>query len=123
MTIDIRKVGSEGNEIRIATKASAQQSLKLTDGTQVRRVSVRANPTVSVDGKSEIRVRADTSVSITTKGPDPLYLIDGQKASKAQIERLSPDRISSVEVIKGEAARSRFGAEGANGVVYITTKK
>lgn len=57
-------------------------------------------------------------------GPAPLFILDGERlvAGDAQIERLNPNRIDSVEVLKGDAAVRLYGTEGANGVVVITTK-
>jgi len=37
--------------------------------------------------------------------------------------KMSPDRIQSIEVIKGAAAEKLYGPEGAKGVIRITTKK
>ena len=56
-------------------------------------------------------------------GATPVYYIDGVKADADAMKRLAPDRIVSVEVLKGEAARMQYGAEGVNGVIRITTKK
>ena len=53
---------------------------------------------------------------------DPLYVIDGKVASKAQMEALNPDGIQRIDVLKGASAKAAYGEEGANGVVQITTK-
>lgn len=53
--------------------------------------------------------------------PAPLFVIDGVVVRGEP--RLTPDRIESIEVIKGAAAQERFGARAANGVILITTKK
>jgi TonB-dependent SusC/RagA subfamily outer membrane receptor len=50
----------------------------------------------------------------------PLYIIDGVRAGG--IEYLDPSEIASVEVLKDAASAAIYGAEGANGVVIITTK-
>ncbi|GLC24064.1 M56 family metallopeptidase [Roseisolibacter agri] len=58
-----------------------------------------------------------------TTGPKPLYLIDGVEFSGAQSELPKPDRIESIEVLKGAAAEREYGARGGHGVIRITTKR
>ncbi|MCO4291810.1 TonB-dependent receptor [Solitalea sp. MAHUQ-68] len=50
----------------------------------------------------------------------PLYIIDGMRAGG--IEYLDPSEIESTEILKDAASAAIYGAEGANGVVIITTK-
>jgi TonB-dependent SusC/RagA subfamily outer membrane receptor len=51
-----------------------------------------------------------------------LYFIDGEKSSKESMNQLSPDAIATVNVLKGEDARNKFGEAAASGVIIITTK-
>ena len=51
-----------------------------------------------------------------------LIFVDGVKATEEAM-KMSPDRIQSIEVIKGAAAEKLYGPEGAKGVIRITTKK
>jgi TonB-linked SusC/RagA family outer membrane protein len=67
-------------------------------------------------GGFTVRVRGVGSNSST----DPLYIVDGVKTGG--IDYLSPNDIESVEVLKDAASAAIYGAEGANGVVLITTK-
>lgn len=58
--------------------------------------------------------------------PEPLYVIDGvvvEQDGRDVVADLDPDRIESIEVLKGAAARDLHGERGANGVVSITMKK
>ncbi len=58
-------------------------------------------------------------------GEQPLVLIDGEVVEGAVLRTLSPDRIESIEVIKGEAAMrllDELGEQAANGVIKIVTK-
>lgn len=54
----------------------------------------------------------------------PLVLVDDEvhEEPAATLERLSPEEIATVEVLKGEAARERFGERGAHGVIVVRTK-
>lgn len=54
----------------------------------------------------------------------PLYVVDNvvQKDTLA-LHTIKPERISSINVLKGPAAVAKYGPKGANGVVEIHTKK
>ena len=64
-----------------------------------------------------------------TTGAEPLIYVDGVRLDGGlsglnQVHpALSPEDIDRIEVIKGEAAREKYGEEGANGVIQIFTKK
>ena len=58
----------------------------------------------------------------TTPKPAPLYVIDGKISDKVQMEKIDPNDIKSVNVLKGESATAAYGDKGKNGVVEITTK-
>ena len=53
-------------------------------------------------------------------GTSPLVLVDGAPRDMQDIE---PDEIESFTVLKDAAATAVYGAEGANGVVLITSKR
>lgn len=59
-------------------------------------------------------------VSTFKGGSDPLVLVDGIPRSMADIE---PDEIETFSLLKDAAATAVYGAEGANGVILITTKR
>ena len=51
----------------------------------------------------------------------PVYIIDGKVSSRQDLEKLSPDQIEKINVIKGAAALKNYDAP--HGVVEVTTKK
>jgi TonB-dependent SusC/RagA subfamily outer membrane receptor len=53
----------------------------------------------------------------------PLIVIDGVITSEINLNDLNPSNIQSMNVLKGEGAKVKYGEKGANGVVEITTKK
>ncbi len=55
--------------------------------------------------------------------PQPLYIVDGEEISKDKMEAIRPETIESVDVLKDQAATTKYGAKGAHGVIIITTKK
>lgn len=49
--------------------------------------------------------------------------LDGVNDNGNMINAINPDDIESISVLKGAAATSIYGTDGANGVIMITTKK
>ena len=56
-------------------------------------------------------------------GAVPLILIDGVELTVDDLSRLNPDDIESFSVLKDATATAVFGARGANGIIYVTTKE
>jgi TonB-dependent starch-binding outer membrane protein SusC len=77
-------------------------------------------------GGLSIRIRGATSVNASS---DPLYVIDGMpissvlSAGRDPLNFLNPDDIESITVLKDASAAAIYGANAANGVVLITTKR
>ncbi len=63
------------------------------------------------------------AVEITTKGPKPLYVIDGIIKKESDLKDILPDNIKEMNVLKGETATQKYGDKGKHGVVEITTKQ
>lgn len=107
-------------------------------------------PGVSVEHSSgtsgtsqSIRIRGVSSISLSN---EPLIFIDGVRADSrnittgrgnaggcsgcdiggqatSRLNDLSPDEIESIEVVKGPAAATLYGADASAGVIQIITKK
>ena len=97
-------------DVPVATAAEALQG-KLA-GVSV--VTTEGSP----DADVKIRVRGGTSL---TQSSDPLYIVDGFPVSS--ISDIAPGDIASMDVLKDAAATAIYGAQGANGVIIITTKE
>jgi TonB-linked SusC/RagA family outer membrane protein len=67
---------------------------------------------------SRIVVRGQNFVSGSA---EPLYVVDGLYLR--QNPNLNPNDIASIQVLKDASAASQYGAQAANGVVVITTKR
>jgi TonB-dependent starch-binding outer membrane protein SusC len=65
-----------------------------------------------------IRVRGTNSI---TAGSDPLYVVDGVPTTDTRA--INPADIESISVLKDASSAAIYGAQGANGVVLITTKR
>ena len=57
----------------------------------------------------------------TNGSAQPLYVVDGIRTGN--IDNLEPYDVESIEVLKDAASAAIYGADAANGVVLITTKK
>ncbi|HEX6559938.1 MAG TPA: TonB-dependent receptor plug domain-containing protein, partial [Longimicrobiales bacterium] len=79
-------------------------------------------------GGMSVRIRGATSVNASS---DPLYVVDGVpigfggglSAGRNPTNFINPDDIESITVLKDASAAAIYGANAANGVVLITTKK
>lgn len=70
-----------------------------------------------VDSNVSFRIRGGTSINNSN---EPLYLVDGFPVQN--LNDISPSDIKSIDVLKDAAATAIYGAQGANGVVLVTTK-
>lgn len=81
-------------------------------------------------GAVQIRIRGTGSINA---GNNPLYVIDGVQVEGGDLSRnltssnslagLNSNDIESIDVLKDASAAAIYGAQAANGVVIITTKK
>lgn len=62
---------------------------------------------------------------ITTFGANtsPLILIDNIELTSTDLACLQPDDIESFSIMKDATATALYGARGANGVIFVTTKR
>lgn len=120
-SIAVLKKDGSTSEIRMRTR-SADSSIVINEMSPVRQA----------EGIAKFRVRSDSAALLPTRqstvrsksGFSGLFVIDGTLVSSEAANSLQPDRISSVEVIKGAAATKLYSDPRAvNGVILITTKK
>ncbi len=71
----------------------------------------------SPDAEVKIRVRGGGSI---TQDNSPLYIVDGFQVSS--IGDIPPGDIETIDVLKDASSTAIYGAQGANGVILITTK-
>jgi TonB-dependent SusC/RagA subfamily outer membrane receptor len=86
---------------------------------------------------SRLRLRGASSAFLSN---DPIVIVDGVRIYAAQsdersknlvadfaapspLDQLDPNSIQTIEVLKGPSASTMYGADAANGVIVITTKK
>lgn len=66
----------------------------------------------------EVVIRKDSKD--TTK---PMVVVDGVVTDQSKLNSMSPNDIQSVNVLKGKLAKDKYGEQGSNGVIEITSKK
>ncbi len=84
-----------------------------TDSTMSIRYAKESSSGIDIDANN-VRIRSSS-------GDEPIVIIDGQVSSKAKLDKLSPELIEKIDVLKGEKAIEEYNATG--GVIIITTKK
>ncbi len=67
-----------------------------------------------------IKLRGSTSI---TGNQNPLIVIDGTISTINSMADISSEDIERVEVVKGAAASSLYGSNGANGVIQVFTRR
>lgn len=69
----------------------------------------------------DVILRGPTSINATGRGQGPLYIVDGV-IILGGLPDINPSDIENVEVVKGAAAASLYGARAGQGVIQITTR-
>lgn len=93
-------------------------------------VSVTQGSGVSGSGQ-QIRIRGSSSISLSN---EPLVYVDGIRVDTKQtavaagavinpLNDIDPNEIESVEIVKGPAAATLYGADASAGVIQIITKR
>lgn len=62
-------------------------------------------------------------VNTVQNGTKPLIMLDGVQVSATDLNSLDLSNVERIEVVQGAASASMYGAQGANGVMQIFTKK
>lgn len=62
-------------------------------------------------------------INTLQNGTKPLIMMDGVQLSSTDINSIDLSNVERVEVVQGAASASLYGAQGANGVIQIFTKK
>ena len=136
--------GTAGNQERKAQSAlvasvSAADIIKDAPVTSVSNLLQSRVPGVALSTTSgtagtstAIRIRGASSINLSNQ---PLLFIDGVRINEGQpaggvngqfydrMNDINPEEIESIEVVKGPAAATLYGADASAGVIQIITKK
>jgi TonB-linked SusC/RagA family outer membrane protein len=104
---------------------SAQMVVPAQDALTQLKGKVAGANIVSASGRPgaqpAVLLRGPTMINAQGRSQDPLYIVDGIVIN-GNLPDLNPNDIESVEVVKGAAGSSLYGARAGNGVIQITTK-
>jgi TonB family protein len=69
-----------------------------------------------------------SGIDIKDDGPQPLYVVDGNITTKADVKKINPESIEAISVLKYHSdtinpSLYEYGEKGKNGVIVITTKE
>lgn len=83
---------------------------------------------VNIDESGDSSQGNKLKINITENGKpasmdSALCIVDGKKVSREEIDKLSPDQIKSVTVLKGKMAVEKYGDEAKGGALLISTKE
>jgi len=141
--VEKRTLGNSITTLDVAELTSRNSILNVTEVLQGKTAGVTVLPGSGAPGTAgEIRIRGASSIS----GYAPVVFIDGIRMSISDLGQiaatgggtaglaqstqvtsllnsLNPNDIESIEIIKGPAAATLYGADAANGVIQIITKK
>jgi TonB-linked SusC/RagA family outer membrane protein len=113
LPIDVQTISSKG--LPPAPTASIDQALvgKIA-GAQIS--SVNGTPGADVS----ILLRGINTIN---RGTQPMILVDGIEMGATKLNTIDLNTIDRVEVVQGAVAASLYGAQGANGVIQLFTKR
>jgi TonB-linked SusC/RagA family outer membrane protein len=141
--VEKRTLGNSITQLDVAELTGKTTMVNVTEVLQGKTPGVSVLPGSGMPGTAgEIRIRGASSLA----GYKPVVFVDGVRyniddlgqfaatgggtaglAQSSQVtsalNNLNPNDIESIEVVKGPAAATLYGAEAANGVIQIITKK
>lgn len=140
--VERRTVGNAITQLDAASVTAKTNVTSVMDVLQARSPGVQIEAGSGTPGTApDIRIRGASSLSVTP----PVVFIDGVRVSTAGLgnfdpsgqglsgnsggqganawDLVNPQDIESIEIIKGPAASTLYGADAAGGVIQIITKK
>jgi len=129
-----------GKTIGTITDADGSFKLILTDASPivvsyVGFESAKVNPDFEKEMKiilkgATIPIKLDNQASAAAKDEpldimksNALIIIDGKETTKAELEKINPNNIDRIDVLKNGTSVEKYGEKGKDGVVLITMKK
>ncbi|ADB37814.1 SusC/RagA family TonB-linked outer membrane protein [Spirosoma linguale] len=120
-------VATSKAKLGIAVESVSAKDLPQTPTASIDQALVGKIPGAQISSTSgnpgdpvNILLRGINSVQGGTK---PLIMVDGVQVASTDINSLDLSNVDRVEVVQGAASASIYGAQGANGVIQVFTKK
>jgi len=141
-----RVLGNSITSLDVADISSKASVVNITDILQSRAPGVQLLPGSGTPGTgADIRIRGTGTLQGANGATRPVFFIDGVRMNDQQLatfsptgagaggaggsqiasalDLINPNDIESIEVIKGPAAATLYGADAAAGVIQVITKK
>lgn len=99
-------------KVKITSSDEDVDNLKITSD------DLSANQKVKV-----LKLKEKEGFFISSNNGTPLFILDGKEITKDEMEKIDPNIIAHVNVLKGDKAIEVYGEKAKDGVVEITTKK
>lgn len=125
-TINIKKV--DGKEViivngkKVSPDEIIEEEIEIKENGDNKFIHVGSHN----DDETEVEIieQKDSKIVFRNSGnKKPLFVVDGKIVDQKKMDKLNPDKIESVTVLKGDSAIEKYGDKGKNGVVIIKTKK
>jgi TonB-linked SusC/RagA family outer membrane protein len=120
-------VGTDKRKVAIDVQALGSKSLPAVPSASIDQALVGkiAGAQISnVNGSPGARVSILLrGINTINRGTSPMILIDGVELGATDLNKIDLSIIDRVEVIQGAAAAGIYGAQGANGVIQLFTKR
>jgi bla regulator protein blaR1 len=98
---------------------TSKDKAKTIEAKTINEVTVVGYGTMS-DSTKTIRIGHKLDVG---KDKHPLVIFNGKEVSQEELEKLHPDIVKSMTVLKDESAVKKYGDKGKNGVIEIISKE
>jgi len=79
------------------------------------------NGVIKITTKSNVLAKMNPSTINITSAKDPLYVVNGNTMSKEEVSKIYSNQIAGVAVYKDGTDAAKYGDNGKNGVIEITT--
>jgi TonB-dependent SusC/RagA subfamily outer membrane receptor len=141
VTVTIKRTNQTMTEVVVTALGVARSAKELgysatkvkgAEITQARAVNLQNGLTGKVSGLNVATINngvfADTRIILRgirslTGNNQPMLIVDGVPVDLNFINRINPNDIADVNVIKGAAGTAIYGPDGVNGAIIVTTKK
>ena len=108
----------------IAVDSNTFEFKSAQNGKNVTFVAKKVSNGAKMHGKPlGTKVDSVSFVSVPSEKIKPLIVIDGTIVKDLDLNKINPNTIHSMNVLKGEKAIAKYADKGIHGVVEITTKK
>lgn len=106
-------------QVPVVKAPDAAQLPAPVSGTDSAREASRESSSIMIVSAPE---EGGKALSAPDAKPAPLYIVDGEVADPARVQRLQAERIAAVTVLKDSTFTVRYGDAARNGVVVISTR-